>query len=70
MVQKRAAGYIPRCMTHAPSHLMLALVLSAGAGALMTRIGIQSKLLEWRYRKQRCPSCGRLRSGRVCEFCA
>jgi hypothetical protein len=56
-------------MTHAPSHLLLAMVLSAGAGVLMLRIGVQSKLLEWRSRRRRCPSCGRLRSG-VCRHCA
>jgi hypothetical protein len=56
-------------MTQGPSHLLLAMVLSAGAGALMLRIGIQSKLLEWRSRRRRCPSCGRLRSG-VCRHCA
>jgi hypothetical protein len=56
-------------MTHAPSHLLLAMVLSAGAGVLMLRIGVQSKLLEWRSRWKRCPSCGRLRTG-VCRHCA
>jgi hypothetical protein len=56
-------------MTHSPPHLLLAMVLSAGAGVLMLRIGVQSKLLEWRSRRRRCPSCGRLRSG-VCKHCA
>jgi hypothetical protein len=57
-------------MTHSPSHLLLTLVLAAGAGALMTRIGVQAKLLEWRHRRRRCPACGRLRSGGVCRHCA
>jgi len=56
-------------VTHSPSQLLLTLVLTAGAGALMTRIGVQSKLLEWRYRRQRCPACGRLRSHGVCRHC-
>jgi hypothetical protein len=58
---------------HAPmihsSHLLLTMVLVAGSGALMLRIGVQSKLLEWRSRRRRCPSCGRLCSG-VCRNCA
>jgi hypothetical protein len=56
-------------MTHSPTHLLLTMVLSSGAGALMLRIGVQSKLLEWRGRRRRCPSCGRLHSG-VCRHCA
>jgi hypothetical protein len=56
-------------MTHSPMHLLLAMVLSAGAGALMLRIGVQSKLIEWRDRWRRCPACGRLRSG-VCRHCS
>jgi hypothetical protein len=56
-------------MTTSSSHLLLALVLTAGAGALMMRIGIQSKLLEWRHRQRRCPACGRLRSGTICRHC-
>jgi hypothetical protein len=51
------------------SHLLLTMVLVAGSGALMLRIGVQSKLLEWRSRRRRCPSCGRLCSG-VCRNCA
>jgi hypothetical protein len=56
-------------MTHSPSHLLLSLVLCAGAGVLMLRIGVQSKLIEWRSRRRRCPSCGRLSAG-VCRHCA
>jgi hypothetical protein len=58
-------------MTHSPTHLLLAMVLGAGAGAgaLMLRIGVQSKLIEWRDRLRRCPACGRLRSG-VCRHCS
>jgi hypothetical protein len=56
-------------MTHSPSHLLLTMVLSTGAGALMLRIGVQSKLIEWRSRRRRCPSCGRLRKG-VCRHCS
>jgi hypothetical protein len=56
-------------MTHSPSHLLLAMVLSAAAGVLMVRIGVQSKLLEWRNRRRRCPACGRLSTG-VCRHCA
>jgi len=56
-------------VTHTPSHLLLTLVLGAGAGVAMARIGVQSKLLEWRNRMRRCPACGRLCSG-VCRNCA
>jgi hypothetical protein len=59
----------PRPVTHSPSHLLLTMVLSTGAGALMLRIGVQSKLIEWRSRRRRCPSCGRLRTG-VCRHCS
>ncbi|HEY7603419.1 MAG TPA: hypothetical protein VH760_04080 [Gaiellaceae bacterium] len=45
------------------------MVLSAAAGVLMVRIGVQSKLLEWRNRRRRCPACGRLCTG-VCRHCA
>lgn len=71
-MQKREIGYSPAReripMTQPPSQLLLAMVLGAGAGALMLRIGVQSKLLEWRNRWRRCPSCGRLYSG-VCRHC-
>jgi hypothetical protein len=56
-------------MTHSPPHLLVAMAISAGGGALMLRIGVQSKLIEWRDRRRRCPACGRLRSG-VCRHCA
>jgi len=76
VMHNREIGYMPVCergrtrpMTGSSSHLLLAMVLSGGAGALMLRIGVQSKLLEWRSRWRRCPSCGRLRTG-VCKHCA
>ncbi|HWQ01481.1 MAG TPA: hypothetical protein VN449_05120 [Gaiellaceae bacterium] len=50
------------------SHPILTFVLSAGAGALMVRLGVQSKLLEWRH-GLRCPACGRLRRSGVCPHC-
>jgi hypothetical protein len=76
VVHKSAIGYTPmhdrrrrEAMIHTRSHLLLTLVLSAGAGVAMARIGVQSKLLEWRSRIRRCPACGRLCSG-VCRNCA
>jgi hypothetical protein len=76
MMHNRRIGYHqardrpqPRPMTHSPSHLLLTMVLSTGAGALMLRIGVQSKLIEWQSRRRRCPSSGRLRTG-VCPHCS
>jgi hypothetical protein len=54
---------------HASPPFLPALVLAAGVAALMLRIGIQSKLLEWRHQSRRCPSCGRLLTARVCRHC-
>jgi len=45
------------------------LILGVATVVLLVIVGVQSKLLEWRSRWRRCPSCGRLRTG-VCKHCA
>jgi hypothetical protein len=42
---------------------------TVAACLLMVVLGVQKRLLAWRHQSWRCPSCGRLAKGRVCEFC-
>jgi hypothetical protein len=35
------------------------LATSAGVGLLMVMAGVQKRMLQWRFGRRRCPSCGR-----------
>jgi hypothetical protein len=48
-------------------HLAVLIVSSSAAGLLMALAGIGKNGLEWRVRRQICPSCGRVRSACVCR---
>ncbi|HWH54286.1 MAG TPA: hypothetical protein VNT04_01805 [Gaiellaceae bacterium] len=44
------------------------LIAALGAAFLMAFAGIQKSALEWKHRREICPSCGRdLRSGCACR---
>jgi rRNA maturation endonuclease Nob1 len=44
-------------------------VLTSGVGYLMVLAGLHKSALEWRRRKQICPSCGRILEARICTSC-
>lgn len=44
-------------------------LLTTGVGALMILFGLGRGLLDDRDPGRRCPSCGRLIQGRVCQTC-
>jgi hypothetical protein len=42
---------------------------TTGAGFLMIVAGVHKSMLEWRHRRRRCPSCGRILDSAVCRSC-
>lgn len=53
-----------------PPEQLLPMVTSMVAGFLMTRSGLQTRLLKLRRAARRCPSCDRRIEGRICRNCA
>jgi hypothetical protein len=51
-------------MTTLDPQLTTLFAVTMGIGYLMIQSGLQKSMLEWRRRKQNCPSCGR--QARVC----
>jgi hypothetical protein len=51
------------------SHVALVAIVTTGIGAVMIRLGIDRGALVRRRASRRCPSCGRIIHGRVCELC-
>jgi hypothetical protein len=48
-------------------HVVVLGVVTAGAGYLMTVVGVQKSALEWRRRRRTCPSCGRVLQRGMCR---
>jgi hypothetical protein len=49
-------------------HLVGLFASSFGVALLMALAGVQKSVLEWKYRRRTCPSCGRdARSGCTCR---
>jgi hypothetical protein len=48
-------------------HLAAVLLSTAGVGLLMALSGVQKSALEWKRRRQICPSCGHEARGCVCR---
>ena len=49
--------------------LALIFIATVGACLLMMLSGMRKNLLGWRAQARRCPSCGRLFKGRLCQGC-
>ena len=50
------------------ANIAILAVLTPAVGYLMVLAGVHKSMLEWRHRRQLCPSCGRdLRSGCACR---
>jgi hypothetical protein len=45
-------------------------VVTTLVGAVMVRLGLSRRVLQFRYVRRTCPSCGRLIGRSVCEACA
>jgi hypothetical protein len=51
------------------TQIALVAIVTTGIGAVMIRLGIDRGALVRRRVSRRCPSCGRIIHGRVCEVC-
>jgi hypothetical protein len=54
-------------MTGLETDSAILLASTMGIGFLMVFCGVKKNALEWKRRRRRCPSCGRVISGRTCN---